>query len=579
MRREAVVLAAVLLVGYSLYGGLFLAAGAAQSALAPSTSYPTDPMLAAENRSVGRAGTFDFAPAEAGFDYEYEVSATGGMMRTTNAGVYTADYDGDGWQDLLAVGGEHPVLFRNTGGSFVRSGALPPIAGEVRSALFLDHDGDGDQDLLFLADGRAPQLLENVGGAFEHADAFEDSLPLAWGATTADYDRDGCLDLFVYQYGNWTKRLPEGYGSGNYSVPVNEDNGNPDHLYRGTCGDFEHVNATAAGIRGARWTLAASFVDLTGDGLPDIHQANDINYDVLYVNQGDGTFRQVLLPERTNRNGMSSEVADVTRDGRLDVFVTNIFYPKWAMRQINAGLLLKARGNNLIANHGNGTFVMRGDQYGINVGGWGWAAVIADLDNDGDQDLFHTTRNMSFERRDVYFTDAEKRRLNSHEFYHYPVLYARAGQTFTGVSAQASGFPQLNSRGVARLDFDRDGRLDLAVATTGEYRLFENRMDRGRAVQVRVLGPGGSPAGALGATVTVAAPTLPNGSVERRVHARTDFLSQDSRLVHVGVGNASTVDVTVRWPDGTERTFRDVAVGGRVVVSPDGVETRYDFGD
>ncbi|MFB6138021.1 MAG: CRTAC1 family protein [Halobacteriaceae archaeon] len=587
------VLLAVLLAGYAAYGGLALAAVAVDGALAGGgevTSVP--PWTVGETDRVGvspgRTAGFAFARVDAGFDYRDAPGPGGGHMRVlSNAGVYAADYDRDGWTDLLAVGGERPVLFRNAGGSFQRADALPPLgpwAGAVRSALFVDYDVDGDPDLLLLADHRAPLLLENVGGTYERTATFD--RPLAgspFGATAADADGDGCPDVVVTQAGDWDRRLPMGFH--NYSAPVNGDNGAPTVLYRGTCDGFERVPPERSGFRGARWTLAASFVDLTGDGLPDVHEANDINHDVVWVNEGDGTFRQVVLPERTNRNGMSSEVADVTGDGRLDVFVTNIHYPRWAMREIDAGLLAKARGNNLISAHGNGTFVLRGEQYGVNAGGWGWAAVIADFDNDGDEDLFHTTRTVEFDSRAAQFDPGQIRRLERRAEYRYPRVWSRTGPAhFTRVHAASSGFGPTNGRGVARLDYDRDGDLDLAVAValphdatpnaTVPYALYENRERRRDAVQVRVLGRDGSLAGAYGATVSVAAA---NVTQTRLVHARSDFLSQDSRLVHVGIGNATSADVTVTWRGGASLSIGDVPADTRLVVTPEGVRNRVDL--
>jgi len=570
MKRGVVVLVAVLAMGYAIYGGLFLAAGVIQSSLAEDSGAPTEIETSAPVER-GQSGPFDFAPVTVGIDYSADSRETGFMEIVSRSGVYSSDYNGDGWTDVLAVGGDGPVLFENTGGEFEVSGALPEIRGQVRGATFLDYNVDGRPDLVLLADGRAPLLLENVGGTYEKRGTFGPELTIPSGATVADYNRDGCPDLFVYQYANWTERLPIGYR--NYSASLNDDNGNPDQLYRGTCSGFEPVDD--AGSRGSRWTLASSFVDLNGDGYPDIHQANDINHDVVYVNQRDGTFKQVQLADRTNRNGMSSEIFDVDVDGRIDVFVTNIHYPEWAAEEINSGLVLKAAGNNLISNHGNATFVERADQYGVQTGGWGWAAVAADFDNDGDEDLFHTTRDVDFERRDVLFTDEEIATLNAMEFYSYPAVWARAKATsFEQLSARKSGFEDANGRGVTRLDYDRDGDVDLVTATTGEYQVYENRQTGGNALQVRVLGREGSQTAAYGATVYVEGP---NRTQQRRVHGRSDFYSQDSRVVHVGLGNATAANVRVVWPDGTQRRIENVTVGQRLVATPSGVERIVQF--
>jgi len=336
----------------------------------------------------------------AGFDYrvvQYEGVGRGG-------GVYVGDYDSDGWPDVLAVGGTpeaggegRPALYENTGGAFERSGALPDGLGrQTVAALFFDYDDDGREDLLLLRLRAEPLLLENEGGSFVRREgAFDAALTEPTGAAAADYDGDGCLDVFVVQNGDWTERTPVAHSDPGRDVT--DDNGEPNYLFRGSCGEgFERVTDT--GIEGTRWSLATSFVDLTGDGRPDVHVANDYNNDYVYVNEGDGTFAAVALGARTNRNGMSSEVLDVNGDGRLDLFVTNIYVD---VANVSSGPIrnyLRYRlgkradgGNNLLVNRGNGTFVDRAAAYGVRKGGWGWAAVATDFDNDGDQDLFHTT--------------------------------------------------------------------------------------------------------------------------------------------------------------------------------------------
>lgn len=580
MPSRSVVLVVVLVLGYSLYGGLFLAAGAVHESLASDgpgrTNASIDGGIGDGTGPGDRTGEafgakpFRFAEVDAGLNYTFTGSED---IVTYQAGVFAADYNSDGWSDVLAIGGRRPVLFENVRGSFEPAGALPPIeGGQVQGALWVDYDVDGRPDLLVLSEDAPPLLLENTGGSFEkRPSVFERSLNNSIGATTADYNRDGCPDLFVYQNGDWTRRLP--LGNKNFSAPVNDDNGNPDVLYRGTCSGFERVSD--AGIRGTRWTLAASFVDLTGDGYPDIHETNDFNHDIVYTNRGNGSFEQVVLPERTNRNGMSSEIADVTLDGQLDIYVTNIFLPTLVARQLTPGLALKANGNNLITRLHGDTFVERARQYSINRGGWGWAAVITDFDNDADQDLFHTTREMNFDRRDASFNQGQLDLLRSWTFYSYPAVWSRANETtFRRVNPKAAGFTPTNGRGVARLDYDRDGDPDLAVAGSDGYRVFENRMDRGNAIQLRVLGSNGSGTAAHGATVAV---TADGHTQTRRVHARTDFVSQDTRLVHVGVGTATRVDVRVVWPDGTTRRFENRSVSQRLVVAPGGIVRSTDF--
>jgi hypothetical protein len=599
VNRENAFILAVVIVGLSLYVGaaafgatvtdgretavddpIALVAADADGGDAPSgggvgdggESTPTEE----ETFVFETAFNFTEASAAAGVNYTYESTVPGSTNRMmSNAGVYVADYDRDGWSDVLLTGGQRPRLYRNTGGAFEPTGALSGVDRDVRAAVWLDYDADGWEDLVLLSNGRAPLLLANEAGTFERRDAFAGAAPLDMpiGATTADFADDGCPDLLVVQNGNWSDRLPT--GRHNYSATPATDNGEPDWLYRGDCTGFERTPPSE--FRGTHWSLAAAATDLTGDGHPDAYVAHDFGHDVLYRNRGDGTFERRALGERTNRNGMAAEVTDLNGDGRPDVFVTNIYYPDWAAERLNAVLETKADGNNALVNTGNGSFDERGRTLGVTAGGWGWAAVAADLDNDGRRDLFHTTRELTFETRDVQFTDRQIDRLQDRPVYSGPALWAGTGEgEYRNVSSLLNGFESANGRGVARLDYDRDGDLDLLVATTGQFRLYRNGeygvdRDGDAAVQVDVESATGAPAHGADVYVTAAGTDREQW---RRVHSRTDYLSQESRVVHVGVGTADRATVRVVWPDGRARRFPNISVNKRIVVGPTGPAER-----
>jgi hypothetical protein len=572
MKEKYAFVTAVLLLGYSLYGvPLLIASGtglqAASSGPTIDVLSPGDTQATTENSSSDVPFRFRPVSAETGYNYTYRRSFSSNLQTISNAGVFAADYDGDGWTDVLAIGGERPVLFENRGGEFHRTDVLPEVERTVRSALFFDYDMDSSLELLLLANDRPPLLLNWNGDSYTPVDAgFERPLAEPIGATTADYNSDGCPDLFVVQYGNWSENLPT--GNTNYSAPFNRDNGAPDRIYYGNCSSFD--SAADVGVRGTRWSLATSSADFDNDGDIDIHVANDFNYDVVYWNRGDGTFEQVRLSERTNRNGMSSEVGDTNGDGRLDVFVTNIYYPDFIAARTSDVLKTKANGNNLLVNRGDRQFDEVANRRGVYKGGWGWAAVLTDFDNDGDEDLFHTTRRMNWTERERQFPDDAEQYLAVADrlpYYSWPVVWQNDGRGFRSVSSSEVGFETANGRGVARLDYNRDGAIDLVVATTDGYRLYENTGADGRALQVHVRDENGTRA--IGARVYL----LHNGTATqwRSVRAFTDFLSQDAGVVHFGTGDAETVSLRVEWLDGPTRYFTDVRTDRRLVVRPSGI--------
>jgi hypothetical protein len=536
--------------------------------------------------------TFEETAEERGLTYNATRTRYRGSL-FGNEGAYVADYDNDLDPDVLVMGGEKPVLFENRDGNFERSGALPALETETqfRSALFFDYDNDGDQDLLLIPRVGELTFLENVDGEDRYAErdvGLNATVTGGIGASAADYDRDGCLDVFVIQYGNWSENLPTEIlnekglvavpdhvkqAAENHTIPG--DNGKPNMLFNGDCGEFER--ADEAGIEGTRWSLATSFVDFTGNGYPDIHVANDFNNDTLYVNQGDGTFERTNMSAATDRNGMASEVADVNGDGQLDVFVTNIYFEENATTLTGVRkrmLSLAPGGNNLLVNRGDGEFEDRGTRFEVAKGGWGWAAVFGDFDNDGDQDLFHTTSS------DVPLVGWDETGFDT------PMLFERTGDGFESRNASEAGFAPTNGRGAAALDVDGDGGLDLVIGDTPPYRftvtdsgqartvltervkLYENQGHDGNWTRI-VVRAGDEERVTLGAEVEVVADDT---TATRVKNARSDYLSQDSRFLHVGLGDAGEIEtLRVEWPDGTERTFTGVDVNRTVVVTPEGL--------
>lgn len=517
--------------------------------------------LTSVHDTQGSTLQFEDVSTSVGFNYSSATTRFG----NGNSGVYVADVNRDGWSDVLAIGAEKPALFVNENGTF-RKNALPSVDIMIQGALFFDPDGDGWSDLLLLPRHGEPVFLRNVDGTFRQQDVGL-SIPLnvSVAATAADYNHDGRDDLFLVQYGQWANGLPEGYyREARY---LEEDNGGENYLFRATEDGFTRVSS--AGISGKRWSLATSFADFTGDGWPDIHVTNDFNSDIIYVNQRNGSFEQRILGNETARNGMASEVADVNRDGRPDIFVTNIFIPVSKIPSDRAEPIRshmhflygdRIDGNNLLINRGDGSFVDKASEYGVRKGGWGWSAAIADLDNDGDRDLIHSTSKLvRVNRSDPHYT--------------YPMVWEREGENFTSVDASEIGFGELDGRGLAHLDFDRDGDQDVVIAVAnGAYRFYENTGSEGRSIEIRVRSPEGS---TIGTTVHV---TVAGESRSVLLNAKSDYQSQDTRVAHFGLGEHDRVQqIRVVWPDGTETTYGSVRAGQLLVVTPDGIRQRLNY--
>ena len=516
------------------------------------------------DRSVGFEETdLDYAGVEGGVGFG-------------NSGLYVSDYDNDGLPELLALGGDRPVLFQNEDGELTPTDLLDDLGEPGRmfqTAVFFDHDRNGWEDLLLLEQHGPAHFFANVDGEFESSDLGLDvEFAVPTSVAVADASGNGLLDLFIAHMGDWADGVPAGWARDEDAGVLEEDNGAPNLLFWNEGGSFRQ--AEDAGVSGKRWSLATSFIDLTGDGRQDIHVANDFNRDVIYLNQGDGQFDQLILPEQTDRNGMSSLVTDVSGNGLPDILVTNIFFPlddidedeeADRLRRHFEFVLQSPRieGNNLIVNHGNGEFTFEASAYGLAEGGWGWAAIAADFDHDGQEELVHATQNI-FEVYDP-------------PVFTYPMYFKRDGERYERQDAAELGFSPGNDRSTVLLDANGDGTMDIAIgAYNDRFRLYRNQLGSGRdrhSIQLDLRDSTG--AVAIGSTVRLDAGER---TYHRFLTSGSDYQSQSTRLLHVGLGEADTVDeLAIRWPDGTETVLEALESDQRLQISPAGIEDATPF--
>ena len=511
---------------------------------------------------------FEDVTAEVGLEYEPNVP-TG--LESVNSGVYVVDFDGDGYEDVLAVGERYPVLFENANGRFVerRTFEVP----SVQTAHFFDQDNDGDRDLILAQYGGQLLFYENEGGAFARADVGLDrpvTNPTA--VVSADFTGDGCLDIFVTQNGLWSGTTPLTLADARRvrehhpDVRPTTESGKPNLLYDGDCEAF--TDATdRAGIRGRQWSLTTSAADVTGDGYPDIHVGNDWSRDYLYVNDGNGTFARRSLGPNSDRNAMSSNVQDMSGDLVPDLFVTNIYYPENATRTERSPPLHRDAalpdGNNYFVNDGTGKFTDRAPEHGLEAGGWGWTATVADFTNDGHLDVVQSTT-------DVYWVEPYSDAFGSLQ------VWRGTNRSWEKLDSREYGLDQSNTYSVARIDYDNDGDLDLVVGTAPlgptlrgkaqPFKVYENTQRGGDSLQFYVRDPD-----VVDRNAAVYVRT-DRRVVYRSPNARGNFQTQDSRLVHVGTGTEEVLNVTVLWPDGTKSVYESLESGNRYVLSRSGVE-------
>lgn len=542
-------------------------------------------------------------------DYYYKMDQLAGAAFIGSQGLAVGDANGDGRDDIFVAqqGGIPNRLFLQRPDGKGEEIALVSGVGfldSIRSALFIDLDNDGDQDLA-LALGPNVLVVTNNGSG-----VFGDPVVLDGGGTNnvfsmcaADPDNDGDLDIYACHYilnGGRVSTLPAPYYDAN--------NGSPNNFWRNEGGGV-FTNATVEvglDVNNRRFSLGAIWEDFDLDGDVDLYVTNDFGRNNLYRNDG-GKF--VDIAEEAGASdmaaGMGATVADYDRDGDMDVYISNMFmaegmrivshsdqFREGQNQEVHPHYQRISRGNTLLSNRGDGTFEDVTMEAGVWRGGWAWGATFGDFNNDGwsdiyvpngfvtgwsedDVDSFHWRSVTSRAPLDGNMTDAYSLSWAALEYMVMQNGASWSGQErnrvylntadgrFADIGA-ASGVDLLeDSRAVGMLDWNDDGRLDIAMKnrTAPRVRLLLNQNASGGdflAVQLEGVTCNRD---AIGARVAL---ELEGTTLLRTLHAGEGYIAQSSKRLHFGLGKGQNVEsLTVHWPDGTSDRHEGLAVNER----------------
>ncbi len=278
-----------------------------------------------------------------------------------------------------------------------------------RSALLIDLDNDGDQDLAVAMYGAVVFAQNDGKGTFSIRtviDVNDDTMSMA----AADYDNDGDTDLYVTAY-NPNQRLDKEVVLDLGSFVYHDSNNGPaNRLLRNVIdsGRWLGTHVTKEGgldVNNRRFSLAVSWEDYDNDGDVDLYVANDYGRDNLYRNElvpsGKPWFSDVSANAdiEDSAGGMSISWGDYNRDGWMDIYLSGMwssagnritFQESFKSGSARAKQRLQkfARGNALYLNQGDGTFSDVSKEAGVEMGRWAWGSKFADLNQDGWEDLF-----------------------------------------------------------------------------------------------------------------------------------------------------------------------------------------------
>jgi hypothetical protein len=493
------------------------------------------------------------------------------LLETTGCGVAVFDFDGDGWLDVFVVNGSvlegfpsggAPTahLYRNRhDGTFEDVTAASGLTqhGWGQAACAGDYDNDGHDDLFVTYWGQN-RLFHNRGDR-----TFEDVTERAglksskprWGAGCAflDYDRDGRLDLFAANYIDFdlaSTPVPESGLCRYKGLPVACGPpglpGGKNVLYHNAgSGRFEDASERT-GITRASGTygLGVSTLDFNDDGWVDLYVANDSNPSALYLNNTDGTFRDVAVTagcaysqDGKPQAGMGVAAGDYDRNGTVDLFKTNF-----------AG-----DTSTLYANDGKGSCEDRtfAAGVGLNTRWLGWGVAFVDLDNDGWLDLFLVNGH-------VY---PEVQRLQTEAGYKQrKVVYRNLGNGRFEDITERLGAPVTTpaaGRGAAFADIDNDGDIDVVVNNVhAEPDLFRLDSQTGAHWTTLKLIGTRSNRSAIGARVRL----FDGGGMQvQEVRGGGSYYSQNDLRVHFGLGRSTAVErLEIRWPNGLQEQWKNL---------------------
>ncbi len=470
-------------------------------------------------------------------------------------GIAAADYDDDGDIDLFVATDEGVPhhLYRNRGDGHFEDVALTSgidTLQQGRGALLIDLDGnlDGNNllDLIIVGDcfntsdpkcaNRDTILVyrQTQPGVFVEVtaqsgfgeDRVSDSASHRGGIASGDLNGDGWPDLVLGLWG------------GEARVLLNQQDGTLS----------EHsLQSNLGGVLSWHWQPLIH--DFDGDNDQDLFWAIDFAPNKLWLNDGSATFTDGAQQAGLDLawNDMGAALGDFDNDGDFDIGVTEV-----------EDLALDRHGVLFRNDSQDGTLAFNeiGRQAGVGGIWWGWGTTFGDLDLDGLLDLVVTNGMVS---APPYDQDPSKCFLN---------LGPGQELWFDDVSREVGFDDTFIASGLVAFDMDRDGDLDLAQATSdGGLRLLENRRFGLAArrhwitIQPQMDGPN---ARAIGAVVSV---RVGDVTRTRAITAGTSMLCQEPAEAHFGLGDAPIIDeIRVRWPDGSESVYKDVAADRVVVV-------------
>jgi hypothetical protein len=524
------------------------------------------PRLSGQTTEGPRRPHFTDAAPRSDISYVTNNNYTGRkyFQQSMCGGVAALDYDNNGRMDLFFTNGaKYPefkkddaslynCLLRNQGEGTFRdvtqeAGLTGSQMGFCYGAAAGDYDNDGYTDL-FVAASPANVLYHNQGdGSF--VDVTERSAlgkcppdTLSMQGAWFDYDNDGLLDLVLSNYTIWNPGMDKRCTNGDVEVYCHPKTyvRVPHRLYHNIgAGKFEDVTEKSGFAKPLGKGMGIGIADFNDDGWTDVFVDNDTEPNFLYMNQHDGTFREVglLYGVAYNETGatvsaMGCDVKDYDNDGWVDVFYNNLAGQIWALFRNQRGKWFQ------YVSPATKILLMSSSRAG-------WSNGFIDYNNDGFKDLYSANGDID--------------NLTSKAQQHDTIFENRSGKDFVDVSQEmGSDFLRIGfQRGSSLVDLNNDGFMDIVVTSLNQKpRILMNSADNGSHWLLLQLTGRKSNRDAIGTKIKVMTPS--GRTLYNHVTVSVGFMSSSDRRVHFGLGSEKAADIELRWPGGAVQNLTGV---------------------
>ena len=441
---------------------------------------------------------------------------------TNSWNVSIVDADNDGYEDLYVTDkdlNKANLFYKNNGNNNFSKNSPNILTTELASSVcstWGDINNDGWRDVLIINNTQKPNsLILNLGNLnFQKtpSSTLTDHSAYFHSGSFVDYDNDGWLDVFVSNF------MP---------TKFNE-------LYRNNQnGTFSKIETTPLSTE-SFMSLGATWADFDNDGDQDLFVPNSNNVNnSFYINNGAGNFTKGTSMNICNDlgNSVGSCWGDINNDGWLDLFVSNA----------------SNQNNFLYINNKSGGFNKVKTDVVVNDGGHSHGCSFVDFDNDMDLDLY-VTNDKGF--KFLYLNDGNGNFSRKKD----EILEANYG----------------NSMGHSWFDADKDGDLDLFVATHSGQKnyYFINNGNSNNWVNIKLIGSI-SNRDAIGARVSVKC-----GGIWqcREINSQSGLGGQSSIRCHFGLGTSSAIDsIIIKWPSGIKQVLANETVNNfKTIYEPNG---------